>query len=67
MVSGKSDLTPKYPERTYSVALIKDGTYAVEVTVDNEAPLMISGFKNEQEAQKWIERESAAKDDDVQF
>ena len=58
---------PKYPEHTYRVVLIKDGTYAVEVTVDNEAPLMISGFKNEQEAQKWIERESAAKDDDVQF
>ena len=58
---------PKYPEHTYRVVLIKDGTYAVEVTVDNEAPLMISGFKNEQEAQKWIEHESAAKDDDVQF
>ena len=67
MLSGKSDLMPNYPERTYRVVLIKDGTYAVEVTVDNEAPLTISGFKNEQEAQKWIERERAAKDDDVQF
>ena len=43
-------------ERTYRIIRAKDGSYAVQITPDEEdAPLTISGFKSEIEALAWIE------------
>ena len=45
-------------ERTYRIIRAKDGSYAVQITPDEEdVPLTISGFKSEIEALAWIEAE----------
>ena len=61
---------PSRPIRTYRIVPAKDGTYAIEASSHGEAPLIISGFKSEKEAARWIESYSphekySRKDDDT--
>jgi hypothetical protein len=45
-------------ERSYSIIVAKDGTYAVQVIPhETNAPLVVTGFKSEDEARAWIEAE----------
>jgi hypothetical protein len=51
-------------ERSYRIVQAQDGTYAVQVTPhEANAPLMISGFKSEDEARAWIEAEQTKSSD----
>jgi hypothetical protein len=47
--------------RTYRIVVANDGTYAVEIRPhDADAPLTISGFITEDDAQAWIREQQDA-------
>ncbi len=45
--------THPHAEATYRVVRIDDGSFAVEVSIPDRAPTMVSGFPTETKAEAW--------------